>query len=70
MTAALRPGVDGLLIEAGDHRATFLPTVWKKLARPEDFVAALLDKAGLAAGDWPAALQAWRYTTVEVADGP
>ena len=70
MTAALRPGVDGLLIEAGDHRATFLPTVWKKLSQPEDFVAALLDKAGLAAGDWPATLQAWRYTTVELADGP
>lgn len=65
LTAALRPGVDGVLIEAGDHRATFLPAVWEKLSEPDRFVAALADKAGLPGGTWPDGMRAWRYTTDE-----
>lgn len=68
LIAAVRPGVDGVLIEAGDHRATFLPTVWEKLPQPEGFVAALAAKAGLAASAWPVDLQAWRYTTDEFSE--
>lgn len=67
LTAALRPGVDGVLIETDDHRGTFLPSVWEKLSTPERFVAGLLAKAELTAADWAAGGRAWRYTTDEFA---
>ncbi|HEX6422766.1 MAG TPA: AmmeMemoRadiSam system protein B [Acidimicrobiales bacterium] len=65
LTAALRPGVDGVLIETDGHRGTFLPSVWEKLSTPERFVAALLAKAELSPADWEAGGRAWRYTTDE-----
>jgi AmmeMemoRadiSam system protein B/AmmeMemoRadiSam system protein A len=34
LLATLRPLVDGLVIEAGNHRATFLPSVWEQLDSP------------------------------------
>jgi MEMO1 family protein len=60
---ALRPGVDGLLVEAGDCRGTFLPSVWEKLPSPDRFLDALLAKAELPEGEWPTGSRAWRYTT-------
>jgi MEMO1 family protein len=63
LVAALRPGIDGLLVEAGERRGTFLPAVWAKLPTPEAFVEALLDKAGFAGDGWPHDLEAWGYTT-------
>jgi hypothetical protein len=65
LAAALRPRVDGLVVEADGKRATFLPTVWDKLSAPDRFVAALLAKAELAPDPWPEGLRAWRYGTVE-----
>lgn len=50
---ALRPGVDGLVLTAGAHRATFLPQVWDQLPDPDDFLSHLLAKAGLPANSWP-----------------
>lgn len=38
---ALRPGADGLVIEAGSRRGLFLPQVWDQLPEPVDFVAHL-----------------------------
>jgi AmmeMemoRadiSam system protein A len=66
--AALRPGVDGVLITDGQKRATFLPAVWAKLADPDRFVDALLAKGGWPAGQWPAGLVASTYTTSEYRD--
>ncbi len=65
LVADLRPRVDGLVIEAGGRRATFLPVVWEKLPDVDRFVDALLAKAELPAEPWPADLRAWRYTTDE-----
>ncbi len=48
----LRPGVDGVIIEAAGRRATFLPQVWEQLPRPEDFLTHLCVKAGLPADAW------------------
>ncbi|WP_076465421.1 AmmeMemoRadiSam system protein A [Actinomyces mediterranea] len=48
----LRPGVDGVVLEDGCHRATFLPQVWEGLPDPNDFLAHLARKAGLAPGHW------------------
>src|SRR5713101_6118245 len=47
----LRPGVDGLILEQGEEgkRATFLPQVWEGLPDPEQFIAHLRQKAGIAA---------------------
>lgn len=61
----LRPGVDGLVIAHGRHRATFLPAVWSHLPAPLDFLRHLEQKAGLWPGHWPRDMQAWRYTSVE-----
>lgn len=44
----LRPGLDGVVIERGWHRATFLPQVWDKLTDKRQFLQRLCLKAGLA----------------------
>jgi hypothetical protein len=59
--AQLRPGVDGVILEAGWHRATFLPQVWAQLPEPRRFLAHLKAKAGLPADAWPAELRLSRY---------
>lgn len=63
---ALRPGVDGLILEDPPHRATFLPQVWEALPDPEDFLSELLLKAGLPADHWSPALRFRRYGVAEV----
>lgn len=52
LVQSLRPGVDGVVIERGWHRATFLPQVWEQLSLPEDFLAHLCYKAGLPSLAW------------------
>jgi AmmeMemoRadiSam system protein A len=44
----LRPDVDGVVVERGWHRATFLPQVWEKLGDERQFLQRLCLKAGLA----------------------
>jgi AmmeMemoRadiSam system protein A len=43
----LRPGVDGVVIECGFNRATFLPQVWEKLPHHHLFLQQLCLKARL-----------------------
>lgn len=62
LLAALRPGVDGLVIEDHGRRATFLPAVWAQLPDPAAFLEALKRKAGLPQAPSPT-LRARRYTT-------
>lgn len=51
--AALRPGVDGVIVEAGAwNRATFLPKMWDSMPSPEVFLEHLWVKAGVAPGVW------------------
>ncbi len=66
LAAALRPGVDGLLLTEGQRRATFLPAVWAKLPDPDVFLDALLAKGGWRG--WSAGIQACRYASVDFAD--
>ena len=68
LLAQLRPGVDGLILEYGRHRATFLPQVWEALADPREFMAALKDKAGLPEGFWHARLRVSRYAVTKWVD--
>ena len=48
----LRPFIDGVIINKGLARATFLPQVWEQLPRPQDFLAHLCRKAGLSPDEW------------------
>jgi AmmeMemoRadiSam system protein A len=52
LIAKLRPRVDGVIIQRGWHRATFLPQVWEKLSDAHEFLAHLCLKAGLPADDY------------------
>jgi MEMO1 family protein len=71
LRATLVPGVDGLLVEAGRSRGTFLPSVWEQIPAPDDFLAHLWRKAGITARSWPGHLRAWRYRTVDIGEeGP
>lgn len=58
----LRPGTDGVLLEAGDRRGTFLPQVWDQLPRPRDFVTHLKAKAGVGGRRWDSDWRVSRYT--------
>jgi AmmeMemoRadiSam system protein B/AmmeMemoRadiSam system protein A len=59
--AALRPGIDGVIFEWRDARATFLPQVWQQLPDARGFLAALKKKAGLAADFWSDEVRLSRY---------
>ncbi len=58
----LRPGVDGLVLESGRCRGTFLPAVWETLPEPKQFLDQLKVKAGLHPDAWPEDATVQRYT--------
>jgi AmmeMemoRadiSam system protein A len=55
----LRPGMDGVILEDGFLRATFLPQVWNKLPDPVQFLGHLCQKMG---GD----PDLWRFKPLNV----
>jgi AmmeMemoRadiSam system protein A len=55
----LRPNIDGVIIEHGWNRATFLPQVWEQLPSPEQFLSNLCYKARLP-------VNAWRWPDLKV----
>lgn len=57
----LRPELDGVVLEYGYHRGTFLPQVWEQLPHPVDFLAHLKAKAGLPANFWADGVKLYRY---------
>lgn len=59
----LRPGKDGLILEEGYFRGTFLPSVWEQLPSKVQFLQHLKLKAGLPADYWSDMLRVSRYTT-------
>lgn len=63
---AVRPGIDGLLLEAGRYRATLLPSVWDKVDDPAQFLDVLWHKAGLRPRDWLPGTRVRRYRTQEL----
>lgn len=62
----IRPYRDGLILEEGYHRGTFLPAVWESLPEPSDFVRHLKQKAGLSPDYWSDAIRISRYEAVEI----
>lgn len=66
----LRPGVDGVILEWGRHRGTFLPQVWDQLPDPADFMRHLKLKASLPPGFWSPDLRLSRYTVEKFKEAP
>lgn len=48
----LRPGIDGVILQDGAHRATFLPQVWEKLPDAAVFLSYLCNKMGASENLW------------------
>jgi AmmeMemoRadiSam system protein A len=69
LAAALRPGIDGVVLECAGCRATFLPQVWEQLPAPRDFLRALKRKAGLAEDFWNGDVRVSRYTVAKFVEG-
>ena len=55
----LRPNVDGVVLQQGLRRATFLPQVWETVPEPTEFLGRLCDKMGREPS-------LWRKTKLEV----
>lgn len=64
----IQPGIDGILMEDGQYRSTFLPKVWEKIELPGDFLDQLLTKAGLPVDHWSETIRFSRYHTVSFAE--
>lgn len=65
LCSLLTPYQDGLILRSGWHRATFLPSVWKSLKQPQEFVQALKQKAGIPVKEWPDNMEVELYHTIE-----
>ena len=52
LISKLQPGRDGLIIQKGHYRATYLPQVWEQLPDPEAFLSSLCRKAGMPVNEW------------------
>ena len=62
VTLAAYAGSDGVVLEMGELRSTFLPQVWDSLPDPADFLRELKRKAGLPRDFWDPSLRLSRYT--------
>ena len=68
LLSALRPTLDGLLLQDRHYRSTFLPKVWEQLPDPEVFLEHLLTKAGLPVDHWSETMRFFRYQTVSFSE--
>jgi len=59
LLSKLRPHVDGVILQDGIRRATFLPQVWEKIPDPVEFLNNLCYKMGVSD-------HAWRVKHLEV----
>lgn len=57
----IQPGVDGIVLQCGDKRGTFLPQVWESLPEPRRFLEELKRKAGLPTDFWSDEIRLFRY---------
>jgi len=61
LLSQLKPGIDGLILQEGYRRGTFLPSVWEQLPAPSQFLKHLKQKAGFSPDYWSDNLQVLRY---------
>jgi len=62
LIAAVRPGIDGLILEDDEKRGVLLPQVWDAIPEPRQFVAALKAKAEMDPNRWSNDIRAFRFT--------
>ncbi|MBL4819710.1 MAG: AmmeMemoRadiSam system protein A [Gammaproteobacteria bacterium] len=61
---AIEPHIDGIVIEDGYYRSTFLPSVWEQLPDRKEFLQHLKLKAGMGKDYWSESIKAFRYRTI------
>ena len=66
LLSQLRPHIDGLVLEEGYRRGTFLPAVWESLPDPAEFIMHLKRKAGLPLSYWSETIRVSRYTAEDI----
>lgn len=64
----IKPFADGLVIQDGAYRSTFLPLVWDKIPDKKHFLQELKIKAGLPSNHWSNTLKVSRYHTIIFAE--
>lgn len=64
----IRPGIDGLLIQEGLRKATFLPSVWEQLPEPDSFLERLKMKGGWAKSYWSSEMEFYIYQVEKWSD--
>ncbi|MEQ9055716.1 MAG: AmmeMemoRadiSam system protein A, partial [Roseovarius confluentis] len=69
LLAQLKPGRDGLILSDKGRRGVFLPMVWDSLPKPQDFLSALKQKAGLPRDHWSETLHVRRFCAEGFAEG-
>lgn len=62
----LKPDIDGLILEEGNKRGTFLPAVWEQLPKAEEFLQHLKLKAGLTTDYWSDSIKISRYSAEKI----
>ncbi len=65
LLSQLQPGEDGVILESGGRRGTFLPQVWESLPAPRSFIRELMKKASLAPDERLARCRVSRYRVVK-----
>ncbi len=68
--AALRPGVDGLLLTAPGRSAVFIPSVWDQLPTPREFLDHLRAKGHFPPDRWLPGTHAERFTAEHWEESP
>ena len=66
LLSRLRPHIDGVVLEEGYRRGTFLPAVWESLPDPAEFIKYLKRKAGLPVDYWSETIRVSRYTAEHI----
>lgn len=61
LLSQLQPTIDGLILQEGNRRGTFLPSVWEQLPDPKQFLRHLKQKAGLPSDYWSETVKVYRY---------
>jgi AmmeMemoRadiSam system protein A len=67
---ALRPGVDGVVIQWRGARGTLLPQVWENLRDPREFLMHVKAKAHLPLDFWAPDVEVFRYGLQKWTDAP